>query len=428
MQNLDNDMDELFRRAAEKYPLDVKGGAWDKVEKKLSVPFSDNVSDNKKAKSGNIFNSKSKLFFLLLLLFLITSFSVFMLSSGNQKSGIKTANETRQKEPEKEKFFIKDKHFQKSQIKPKPGDAFPNRTKKLTVSAKEKNYNSDGNRKRNNNKILLEKNASVIQSKDDYLKNGTISYEPGGQEGLNDKTENEILTKTENLLDYNPKKESAENLENDSTSNTKKAAEAPKNISKQKNFYLGFTADADFNKVKTTSFEGPAFGFGLMAGYQLHRRFFIETGLTWFQKNYYSLGNAFYEKGVSMPQGMVINNLKSKAKILEIPLKAGYFFYEGKKNKWFVATGASAYVMMNEQNSYNVTMNGTPEKMNGVYPKNTTNLPAVIFISSGLQQNITNSLKINIEPYLKLPITGIGVGKLPVTSAGIQIGISRNFK
>ena len=428
MQDLENDMDELFRRAAEKYPLDVKGGAWDKVEKRLSVPFSKNVSDSEEVKPGNNFNSKSKFFLLLLLLFLIISFSVFMLSSGNKNSVSKTVNETRKTQPAKEKLFTKDNNFQKSPVEPKPGNSLPGKTKNMAFSTKEKSFNPNINRIHEANEILFEKNESVIQSQNAYKKNGAISYEPGDQKVVNDKEENKNVTKMENLLNPDPGKESLGNLAKDSVSDKKEnTAASQKNISKHKDFHLGFTGDADFSKVKTTSFEGPALGIGLTAGYQLSRKFFIETGLVWFQKNYYSLGDAFYEKGVSMPQGMVINNLKSRAKILEIPLKAGYFFYEGKKNKWFIATGASAYIMMNEQNSYNVTMNGTPEKMNGVYPKNTTNIPAVIFMSAGLQHNITNSLKINIEPYLKLPVTGIGVGKLPVTSAGIQIGISRNF-
>ncbi len=129
-----------------------------------------------------------------------------------------------------------------------------------------------------------------------------------------------------------------------------------------------------------------------------------------------------------MPSGMVINDLQSRTKILEIPLKAGFYFYNSKKIKYFIAAGASAYIMMNERNSYNVTMNGAVEKMEGVYQKTNTKIPAVLNISAGVQQHISGSLNIIIEPYLKLPLQGIGVGKLPVTSAGIQIGISKSLK
>jgi len=32
-----------------------------------------------------------------------------------------------------------------------------------------------------------------------------------------------------------------------------------------------------------------------------------------------------------------------------------------------------------------------------------------------------------VEPYLRLPLAGIGTGKLPIMSAGINIGITRRL-
>ena len=68
-------------------------------------------------------------------------------------------------------------------------------------------------------------------------------------------------------------------------------------------------------------------------------------------------------------------------------------------------------------------MNGAYEKMEGIYKKNNVKIPAVFSISAGLEHRLSGLLQIRIEPYLKLPLQGVGVGKLPVTSAGIQIGL-----
>ncbi len=160
---------------------------------------------------------------------------------------------------------------------------------------------------------------------------------------------------------------------NTESTNINLPATEKKNITTEKQslnkngWYVGLVTDVDFNKVKSTRFEGPAFGMGIMGGYQINKHLFIETGLVGFHKNYYSLGNAFSEKGAAMPSGMVINDLESRTKYWKFQLKPGCISTARKKIKYFIAAGASAYIMMNEKNSYNVTMNGTPEKMEGVY-------------------------------------------------------------
>ena len=129
-----------------------------------------------------------------------------------------------------------------------------------------------------------------------------------------------------------------------------------------------------------------------------------------------------------MPDGMIVNNLESRSRILEIPLKIGYLLYRKRNTNIFVAAGIAAYIMTKEKNNYNITENGNPGKMVGLYEKSNFKMPAAFSVSAGWEHHLSGLLKIRIEPYLKLPMQGIGVGKLPVTSAGIQIGITRQFK
>ncbi|MEO6706898.1 MAG: outer membrane beta-barrel protein [Ginsengibacter sp.] len=187
--------------------------------------------------------------------------------------------------------------------------------------------------------------------------------------------------------------------------------------------YAGIIGVADFSKVKASPFKAPGFGAGILVGYKINKSLFIETGISGVTKYYSSDGNNFNEKGASMPDGMVINNLDGKSKILEIPVKIGYRFYQKKNVNLFAAGGVSTYIMTNEKNNYNVTMNGNLEKMEGTYKKDNVKIPSVFNISAGLEHRLSGLFQIRIEPYLKLPLQGVGVGKLPVTSAGIQIGL-----
>ena len=94
----------------------------------------------------------------------------------------------------------------------------------------------------------------------------------------------------------------------------------------------------------------------------------------------------------------------------------------------FVTGGVAAYIITNEQNMYHVTMAGNNEKMFGNYNKNNYTLPAVAVLSIGCERTVFKYTNIRIEPFLTLPLQGIGVGKLPILSAGVQFGLVRRIK
>src|SRR6185437_3399278 len=207
----------------------------------------------------------------------------------------------------------------------------------------------------------------------------------------------------------------------------KKTQNSQKSV-KENGLYAGIIAGPDFSKVKSEDFMKPGFSAGIFLGYQINNRLFAETGFTNGTKYYSSDGQVFHEAGAAMPDGMVVNNLQSYSRVLEIPVKIGYRVYNKNRFSLFVAAGVSAYIMTMEKNNYNVTMNGTEEKMVGIYEKHNVKTPAEFNLSTGWEYHLKGLMNIRIEPYLKLPLQGIGVGKLPVTSAGLQIGIYRMIK
>ena len=84
--------------------------------------------------------------------------------------------------------------------------------------------------------------------------------------------------------------------------------------------------------------------------------------------------------------------------------------------------------MTKEKNLYNTSVNGNPEKFNGVYYKNNYRFPADATMSAGYEHSVSGYLDFKIEPFLKIPLQGVGVGSLPVTSTGLQVGITRRLK
>ena len=411
-------MDDLFRRAAENYPLKKNNGDWESIFKKISLSDEQELPGKKERKKDS---KKLLIIVLLAIILILASLLIFNFNPKSNSSGkIAVA-------PVPRKDF-ENKNVQKENpVKNKIASQNP------VAGEQPLNVNSE-----KNNETSKGISFSPVQKGNILLKR-TFSL-PGSS------TKNEsgfetssypILIKSD--IDY-PKitfSAFANEIEKqpkiviDSSlilSSEKKKTQTSKKSVKENGLYAGIIAGPDFSKVKSEDFRKPGFNAGIFLGYQISKKFFAETGFTSGTKYYSSDGQTFHEQGAAMPDGMVVNNLQSYSRVLEIPLKIGYRIYKKNRSSFFVAAGVSAYIMTMEKNNYNVTMNGNEEKMVGLYEKNNVKTPAEFNLSTGWEYHLKGLMNIRIEPYLKLPLQGIGVGKLPVTSAGIQLGIYRMIK
>lgn len=425
MQNIDNDMDDLFRRAAQKYPLHPGQSNWDTIEKKLSsvVPPDDSQKSQRK-------NNYKKLLLLLLLMgiSLVIGFMILNLNSKNYQVAQKE-NQIDQPANTNNNSVSKDNitaNKLSEKIKKASSEISPGKKMMKIQSAisHEKNKIQGVQIINTGSENDFSKNITSQLPDDLYPKKDSTKYQDQHSSGTSNIV-NDPETKSESIIAAN-KNENTGN-KNILSPKTNKIEPNSKTL-KENGLYAGIIGVADFSRVKGSPFKAPGFGAGILLGYKINKSFFIETGISGVTKYYSSGGNNFNEKAASMPNGMVIKNLDGRSKILEIPVKIGYWFYQKRNVNLFLAGGVCTYITTNEKNNYNVTMNGAFEKMEGTYKKNNVKIPAVFSISAGLERRLSGLFQIRIEPYLKLPLQGVGVGKLPVTSAGIQIGLIRSLQ
>lgn len=193
---------------------------------------------------------------------------------------------------------------------------------------------------------------------------------------------------------------------------------------KKGRLYVGVVAGPDISTVKFEESSEPGYTAGLVAGYQYNKRWAVETGLLWNKKNYYTQGKHFNTSKLKLPSHTNIIYAEGYCNMFEIPLNVRYAFAHNKKHHWFAAAGASSYLMQKEDyhylyERYNVTYYSSKS-----YKAASTNWFSVANISVGYVYEKSNGMNIRIEPYLKVPISGMGIGKLPITSTGIQVGIT----
>lgn len=433
MQHLGNDMDDLFQRAAENYPLEQGADNWAGIVK--------GITDEAKDKEPlllrpNNKNKIKKLIALSVVIFLTGGWFIFQnlkTEESFRPAGTRLTKETDNRlhipgikninsNASNDKGTLKDFSQKTKRNNYKKGlITYPgNNSKKVTTRINNASYFENGVETSNDQGF----NSRQIIKKYDYYHHNFIDN--------NDNVTQEISQQSE-VGNRDPARTGLANQvdEDRNPTITRNKKKEPHFILQKKNgVYAGLLGGTDFSKVESGSFNNAGFDAGLIIGFRVSRILSVETGIIWNKKNYVSTGRNFDMTKVisTMPAGMVIDNLESHSSVSEIPIKVRYDFINYRNAFFFASAGISSYMMTKEKNIYNVTMNGSQEKMTGVYHKNDYELAAVANISAGYEHSLTKHMEIRVEPFLKIPLRGIGVGSLPVTSAGLQVAITGQLK
>ena len=193
-----------------------------------------------------------------------------------------------------------------------------------------------------------------------------------------------------------------------------------------KGFYYGLIGGLHMNAIKDEGFKKTGFDIGLLGGYRFSRNFSLESGMLFAKKYYWTSGKNFDMSGMgsSMPSGMDMLEVHGSSQIIEIPLHVRYDFAHKKAHRFYSLAGFSSYILTEENNQYDYMLNGTQGKMSGSYEQNQTYFASCIDFAFGYEKNLGYKTRLRIEPYIQLPVDGIGVGHLLVKSAGLRFGIT----
>ncbi|MES2005336.1 MAG: outer membrane beta-barrel protein [Bacteroidota bacterium] len=206
--------------------------------------------------------------------------------------------------------------------------------------------------------------------------------------------------------------------------NTAAEAKITKAISRPgKGFSFSLLAGADKSTVKFTYSKNAGINLGAMAGYHFSNRWSIHTGAIYTQKNYKMEGEDF-----TAPKGSIISYYKLETvdgfcRMWEVPLLVRYTLSRSAKNSVFLSTGLSSYFMTRENYSYFYYYNNQPVTRNNNYISTDKHILSIAHFSAGFDKKISQSLSMQIEPYAKLPLGGIGLGDIRLSSFGINFSV-----
>ncbi len=196
----------------------------------------------------------------------------------------------------------------------------------------------------------------------------------------------------------------------------------------QPRFYLGLVGAPDVTTVKFASVESPLPNVGITLEYRLTNRLRVSTGLLRSKKQYIARRDD-YNWGLyhSLVYQHNFKDVDGMCTVLDIPLNLRYDLVSRPRYKVFGSAGLSSFFMQHERYSYDYQENG----INKLWAIDATNanrhLLSILNLSFGYERTLSSRWSVQAEPYLKIPLNGVGAGKVRLISAGVFLGVKYGF-
>lgn len=447
--NNDKEFENLFKRSSEQYPLKTDSADWEDVLGKL---------EQKEEKKALAFRRKTLLTILLLLVVgiissLVTDFIIrrSLQKKTNNKTATTKINTVDQGAKEENK--IADAVYKKviDSLKKYPNLSGANVNKKditFRPAADSRNQkpgtkttlinkiNTPAFLKSSENKILQYNrltNNKVAETEDKTVVIASGEKNPlPVSAGNNDTGKDTVQPTAGNNISHSVKTIHEPSILKNSaiTKDTVKVAGTLKPKTGMpyldKHFYMSALYAKDKSSVKLEPNRGSGYSWAVIAGYRFNKKLSIETGIHIEKKEYYTSGEHFINKMILPSTGKLLW-VESENKLIEIPITLKADILNKGRHGLFATIGLSSYLVNREYYEFEEEINGVLSDGSVLYTNNTNTLFATTNFSLGYQFRIGKTGSLRIEPYLNLPLKGIGKSQEPIISRGIYLGWVYDF-
>lgn len=210
----------------------------------------------------------------------------------------------------------------------------------------------------------------------------------------------------------------------DSTVKSDSAANAKKVISKKHNTRFYFSLAVGITRG-SASFIGEGktqAAYGLGIGYQFNRKISLQSGFYVSRKVYDADPSQYDVKPGTYLSTLQLTTINANCLVYEVPVSLRFMIREKSKSLFYATAGVSTYFMKRENYNYNYLRNGSNYSYEKEFQGNQHPFSIAGF-SVGYAHKLNKRLFVFAEPYIQMPLKGIGEGKVNLYSSGIWTGI-----
>ncbi len=181
---------------------------------------------------------------------------------------------------------------------------------------------------------------------------------------------------------------------------------------------VGMLVGSDMSNVNFQGADRMGLNFGISVGYRINQRWQINTGLIHTKKYYQARGKDFHPPKGYWTDYVKLDLVAGNCSMWEIPLNVRYDLSLTRKGSWFISSGLSTYLMQQEDYDYHYWSNGNFYTRHKGYPSSEKSILGILNLSGGFEKNFTPHVSVQIEPYMRIPLKGIGFGNMQMNSFG----------
>jgi len=284
--------------------------------------------------------------------------------------------------------------------------------------------NKKGNRKnaaRKNshgkNKVAIQAATPDTEEKDDL----TITPVEAAKEAIKKDEKADQQVKEEQKKDERVKiTEEKEKKKEVAVTENKPASSPDKKKSKKNiagNFGITVSAGPDMSFVSLNKLGKVTLMYGAGLSYDFGKRVTVRAGFYASKKVYDANPDQYHTPGGNYPY---LYNVAAACKVYEIPLSVSYNFAQRKNHSWFGNVGLSSFLMKTEDYNYQYkTPAGQYYNYALAVKDQNKHYFSVLTLSAGYKYKLSRRISLQAEPYVKLPLGGVGAGKVKLNSSGI---------
>lgn len=196
---------------------------------------------------------------------------------------------------------------------------------------------------------------------------------------------------------------------------------------RQPRFFVGVVGAPDVTTVKFVDVQRPMLNLGVVLEYRITQRLRVGTGLLRANKEYYARREDYDWTNYPRAATRDFSWVDGACTVLDIPLNLRYDAVVRPTYRLFGSAGLSSFFMHRERYSYDYTDNSLPYVWERDFTNENQHLFSILNLSAGYERSLGTHWSLQAEPYFKLPLAGVGAGKVKLTSAGVFLGVKYGF-
>lgn len=186
-------------------------------------------------------------------------------------------------------------------------------------------------------------------------------------------------------------------------------------LQQQHNLILSALAAPDISTAKSSKPSKVSSNLGMTATYALTSKMSLTSGAV-YSKKYYN-----YDGNNSSGQPWEVD---ADCNVLDIPLNFNYKVMNKKRLSVSINTGLSSYFMLKEKYQFITGQEGAQKVSNLEIDNQNQHIFGIANVSVSFDHKISDNVSVGVQPFAKLPLTGIGYNDANLKSAGVSFSLN----